>query len=171
MALCSSSLSISPSLSFSWLGGRNPKLSRGLGGAVPWRPGPHSGANIFNGLRQEPGRARPPAYWYPNWADSNWCSAGEGRGGHTWKDDAFVSLYVWHPDSSSSSCHHHQPTPSFAHTHLSFTLKVLANWSLAGCLKTRGHSTILVLCRNMCYVLSWRCEILRLLVLCSLWQL
>lgn len=41
---------------------RNPKLSRGLGGAVPLSPEPHSGGNVFNGLGRVKERSGPAAY-------------------------------------------------------------------------------------------------------------
>ncbi|KAM8891284.1 uncharacterized protein AB9W97_011891 isoform 1-T1 [Spinachia spinachia] len=41
---------------------RNPKLSRGLGGAVPLSPEPHSGGNVFNGLGRVEEESRPAAY-------------------------------------------------------------------------------------------------------------
>lgn len=41
---------------------RNPKLSRGLGGAVPLSPEPHSGGNVFNGPGRVEERSGPAAY-------------------------------------------------------------------------------------------------------------
>lgn len=41
---------------------RNPKLSRGLRGTVPLSPEPHSGGNVFNGLRRVEERSGPAAY-------------------------------------------------------------------------------------------------------------
>lgn len=73
---------------------RNPKLSRGLGGAVPLSPEPHSGGNVFNGLGRVKERSGPAAYWWQ--AEKPVIGAAEERGeeGRHWEMMALFSLFL-----------------------------------------------------------------------------